>query len=142
MPRFGEKAQCVLLLIAEIAPFFFFFFFCEILHTYNIQLTPQKLSAGRKNYPGAPGAGVWPEDQVMHRGRKTRPPPVLGGPSPLSIESKKKDIGPRRSRSRCCPPPVVVVVVVAYSLLIIPPSPQAGPQAASPIFYFIFSSRS
>ena len=41
-----------------------FFFFT--LH--NIQLTPQKLSAWRKNHLGAPGAGVWPEDQVLHRG--------------------------------------------------------------------------
>jgi len=57
-----------------------FFFFC-ILH--NIQLTPQKLSAGRKNHPGAPGAGVWPEDQKRHRGRReTRPPPVSRGSSP------------------------------------------------------------
>jgi len=46
--------------------FCFVFFF--ILH--NIQLTPQKLSAGRKNHPGAPGAGVWPEDQKRHRGRR------------------------------------------------------------------------
>jgi len=28
-----------------------------------MQLTPQKLSAARKNLPGAPGAGEWPEDQ-------------------------------------------------------------------------------
>jgi len=35
-----------------------------------IQLTPQKLSAGRKNLTGAPGAGEWPEDQKRHRGRR------------------------------------------------------------------------
>jgi len=91
-----------------------------LYNLHNIQLTPQKLSAWRKNHPGAPGAGVWPEeDQVLHRGRKlrkTRPPPVLGGSSPLSNESKKKNIGPRRRRSCRCPPPVVVVVVVAKSL--------------------------
>ena len=46
---------------------FFLFSFCTL---HNIQLTPQKLSAWRKNHPGAPGAGVWPEDQVLHRGRK------------------------------------------------------------------------
>ena len=40
--------------------FFFCFFLCTL---HNIQLTPQKLSAWRKNHPGAPGAGVWPEDQ-------------------------------------------------------------------------------
>jgi len=45
----------------------FFFFFCTL---HNIQLTPQNPSAWRKNHPGAPGAGVRPEDQVLHRGRK------------------------------------------------------------------------
>ena len=48
---------------------------------------------------------MWPEDQVMHRGRKTRPPPVLGGSSPLSNESKKKISA------------LVVVVVVVARLL-------------------------
>ena len=44
-------------------------FFSSFFTLHNIQLTPQKLSAWRKNHPGAPGAGVWPEDQVLHRGR-------------------------------------------------------------------------
>ena len=41
---------------------FYFIFVCTL---HNIQLTPQKLSTWRKNHPGAPGAGVWPEDQVL-----------------------------------------------------------------------------
>ena len=36
----------------------------------NIQLTPQKLSAGGENLPGAPGPGKRPDDQKMHRGRR------------------------------------------------------------------------
>jgi len=40
-------------------PLFFSFSF---FYPSYIQLTPQKLSAGQKNHPGAPGAGVWPED--------------------------------------------------------------------------------
>jgi len=45
------------------------FIFCGgILH--NIQLTQQKLSAARKNLPGATGAGEWPQDQRLHRGRR------------------------------------------------------------------------
>ena len=64
----------------ENSPIFFCFFWYNL---HNIQLTPQKLSAWRKNHPGAPGAGVWPEDQKRHRGRrKTRPPPVSRGSSP------------------------------------------------------------
>jgi len=39
--------------------FFFFFFSFSFSFFYNIQLTPQKLSAWRKNHPGAPGAGGW-----------------------------------------------------------------------------------
>jgi len=35
-----------------------------------IQLTPQKLSAERKNRSGAKGASAWPEDQKRHRGRR------------------------------------------------------------------------
>jgi len=42
--------------------------FFLILH--NIQLTAQKLSAARKNLPGATGAGEWPEDHKLHRGRR------------------------------------------------------------------------
>ena len=50
--------------------------FCKLFITYNS--TPQKLSAWRMNHPGAPGAGVWPEDQKRHRERrKTRPPPFF-----------------------------------------------------------------
>ena len=45
------------------------YFIC-VFTLHSIQLTPQKLSAWRKNHPGAPGAGVWPEDQVLHRGRE------------------------------------------------------------------------
>ena len=46
--------------------FILFLFFCEILHTYNSH--HKSWAHGGINYPGAPGAGVWPEDQVMHRG--------------------------------------------------------------------------
>jgi len=52
-----------------------FLLFWYTLH--NIQLTPQKLSAWRKNHPGAPGAGVWPEDQKRHRGRRKKRPPTV-----------------------------------------------------------------
>ena len=45
-----------------------FCFVFLILHT--IQLTPQKLSAARKNLPGATGASEWPEDRKLHRGRE------------------------------------------------------------------------
>ena len=71
----------------------FFFFFCSsrarssTLHlrlqprpclalsllldlSHNIQLTPQKLSAGRKNRSGAKGTSAWPEGQRRHRGRR------------------------------------------------------------------------
>jgi len=56
-------------------------FFWYILH--NIQLTPQKLSAARKNLPGATGAGGWPEAQRRHRGRQTRPPFLFFSGEPL-----------------------------------------------------------
>jgi len=53
--------------------------------TYNLfttHTTKAESRAWRKNHPGAPGAGVWPEDQKRHRGRrKTRPPLVSRGSS-------------------------------------------------------------
>ena len=55
---------------------------------------------------------MWPEDQMLHRGRED--PAAAGIRRFFSLEQrvKKKKIGPHRSRSRRCPPPVVVVVVV------------------------------
>ena len=35
-----------------------------------IRLTPHKLRAELKNRPGVKGAGAWPEDQRLHRGRR------------------------------------------------------------------------
>ena len=56
-----------------------FFVFVFVLYNtlHNIQHTThttQKLSAWRKNHPSVPGAGVWPEDQKRHRGRRKKRP--------------------------------------------------------------------
>jgi len=68
--------------------------------TYNIQLTLPKLSAWRKNHPGTPGASVWPEDQVLHRGRKPSRRRYQEVLLPFEQRVENKDIGPaRRSRS-------------------------------------------
>jgi len=91
----------------------FFVFFFWILHTYN---------SHHKSW--AHGGIITPAPQVPACGQKTKcciegeNPPAAGIRRFFSLEQRveKKDIGPRRSRSRRCPPPVVVVVVVGNSL--------------------------
>jgi len=96
-------------------------FFCFFCISHIIQLTPQKLSVARENLPGATGAGVWPEDQKLHRGRR---PGRRRYQEVLLLEQRveKKDIGPRRTRSRRCTPPFGVVVVVEVAKSMLPPS--------------------
>jgi len=64
---------------------FLFLFFIFVNPSY-IQLTPQKLSAGRKNHPGAPRRRRVARRPSAASREKTRPPPVSEGSSPLSNE--------------------------------------------------------
>jgi len=70
----------------------YIYIYIYIYYPSYIQRTPQKLSAGRKNHPGAPGADVWPEDQKRHRGRRK-------DPAAAGIERFFSLKGPRRERS-------------------------------------------
>jgi len=88
--------------IAEFDGFPFFFFFS--LNSSYIQFTPQKLSAWRKISPWRPR-----RRRVARRpsaSSREKDPAAAGIRRFFSVEQRveKKDIGPRRSRSRRCPP--------------------------------------
>jgi len=109
-------------------------FFFVFLNDSYIQFKPQKLSACMaEKSSGAPGAGVGPEDQVLHCGKKTgrhRYQEVL---LPLAT-SRKQYFGPRRSRTQLLLPAASISSRSSRELII--PSPQAasprGCSAGSP----------
>jgi len=102
--------------VAELSDFFFFL----ILH--NIQLTPQKLSTGRKNLPGTPGAS---SGQKTKRGIEGEDPAAAGIERLFSLKGPREENNVRAfsffdwaphavSANVCGWPSVVSAIVFLY----------------------------